>query len=55
MAHYRQSREGFKDKAKFFHDLEADYTDFNLAQYNIPKNEYFALLQQLKDEINYTE
>jgi hypothetical protein len=35
--------------------MAADYTDFNLAQYNIPKNEYFALIQQLKAEINYTE
>jgi len=51
MDHYRQSREGFEDKAKFFQDMESDYTDFNLAQYNIPKNDYFALIQQLKEEM----
>ncbi|WP_282779033.1 hypothetical protein [Phaeodactylibacter xiamenensis] len=55
MDHYRQSREGFQDKAQFFQDMKSDYTDFNLAQYNIPKTEYFTLIQQLKDEINYTE
>lgn len=55
MDHYRQSRNDFEDKSQFFQGLAADYTDFNLTQYNIPKTEYFTLIQQLKDEINYTE
>jgi tetratricopeptide (TPR) repeat protein len=55
MDHYCQSRNGFEDKSQFFQRLAADYTDLNLAQYNIPKTEYLTLIQQLKDEINYTE
>lgn len=55
MAHYRRSRDGFKDQAQFFQGMEADYSNLRLDQYGIDKTEYFALIQQLKDEINYTE
>ncbi len=54
MYHYQHSRDGFEDKTEFFRGMEADYIDCKLAQYSIPRNEYFALIQQLKDEINDT-
>ena len=52
---YRLSRDNFKNKTFYFQELVDEYNNLNLAQYNIPKTEYFTLIQQLKDEINYTE
>lgn len=55
MNQYRLSRDNFKEKTYFFQEVVDEYDYLNLAQYNIPKTEYFTLIQQLKDEINYTE
>lgn len=45
---YTKSRNLFIDREVFYNGMSADYTDFNLSQYKITKDEYDVLINLLR-------